>query len=165
MNAPLPFALWSRDAPLVPNVPPDSPAAAAAASALGMSFASDSGPAPAPAAITAPFRCTEPNCAKAFQRKEHLTRHVRSNHIAGRPHQCHICNRSFARRLVGPLPPRSSPCGTKAQHRRRYHSCRAANGTAVTSSSVMSRSIALMHRRSGRSWHARRVTAGSSSAT
>lgn len=47
---------------------------------------------------TAPmlFECAVPGCKKAFRRKEHLTRHLKS-HDTEPQYACHICGRRYAR--------------------------------------------------------------------
>ncbi len=43
------------------------------------------------------FKCPIPDCRKLFNRKEHVTRHLKS-HNPNAEHQCHICGRRFVRR-------------------------------------------------------------------
>ncbi|KAI1111439.1 hypothetical protein F5Y14DRAFT_443325 [Nemania sp. NC0429] len=42
------------------------------------------------------FQCAVPGCQKAFRRKEHLTRHLKS-HDTEPQYVCHICGRRYAR--------------------------------------------------------------------
>lgn len=46
------------------------------------------------------FYCSASSCGKFFNRKEHLTRHVRSSHSSHPQHECPICGRRYARRYV-----------------------------------------------------------------
>ncbi|KAI9351412.1 hypothetical protein BDR26DRAFT_891048 [Obelidium mucronatum] len=39
-----------------------------------------------------------PECSQAFNRKDHLTRHIRTVHQTHKPFQCTVCNKSFGRR-------------------------------------------------------------------
>lgn len=43
------------------------------------------------------FYCSAPNCSKFFNRKEHLTRHVKSSHSTQPQYECPICGRRYAR--------------------------------------------------------------------
>ncbi|GAW16506.1 hypothetical protein ANO14919_059350 [Xylariales sp. No.14919] len=62
------------------------------------------------------FPCPMPDCRKLFNRKEHVTRHLKS-HNPNAEHQCHICGRRYVRRDVlrrhvsghGPQPGTSKP--------------------------------------------------------
>ncbi|KAI0914182.1 fungal-specific transcription factor domain-containing protein [Ustulina deusta] len=56
------------------------------------------------------FKCPIPDCRKLFNRKEHVTRHLKS-HNPNAEHQCHICGRRFVRsdvlrrHMAGHAPP------------------------------------------------------------
>jgi hypothetical protein len=43
------------------------------------------------------FKCPIPECRKLFNRKEHVTRHLKS-HSPNAQYQCHICGRRYVRR-------------------------------------------------------------------
>ncbi|KAK8102446.1 hypothetical protein PG984_015592 [Apiospora sp. TS-2023a] len=45
------------------------------------------------------FHCRQKGCPKAFRRREHLNRHMRS-HGESRPHKCYMCNKAYARRDI-----------------------------------------------------------------
>ncbi|KAM5359146.1 hypothetical protein ACJZ2D_014685 [Fusarium nematophilum] len=42
------------------------------------------------------FRCTVPNCGKAYRRNEHLIRHLRSHRLQ-KPFNCPTCRRAYSR--------------------------------------------------------------------
>jgi hypothetical protein len=45
-----------------------------------------------------PYKCTEPDCKKAFVRNTDLVRHTKSIHLNIRDHVCDMCHRAFPRK-------------------------------------------------------------------
>ncbi|KAI1119754.1 fungal-specific transcription factor domain-containing protein [Nemania abortiva] len=73
---------------------------------------------------TGRFQCPITDCRKVFNRKEHVTRHLKS-HNPNAEHQCHICGRRYVRKDVlrrhvsghGPQPAAPPPITSTADRR------------------------------------------------